>query len=103
MATKTKTSKSAAAADYDDDNVDNQQQPSGTYYHIEHAASGRSKCKKCKDTIAKGELRIATSKFRIMAMCGVGDVREQWHHDFKNAYRSPLLIMHLHYFRFFIV
>jgi len=81
MPPKSKTTKAAASDDYDlydfDDDVD--QQPSGTHYHIEHAASGRSKCKKCKDTIAKGELRIATSKFyyRVMAMCGVGDVREQ--------------------------
>jgi hypothetical protein len=33
-----------------------------TTYHIENAASGRAKCKKCKEPIAKGELRIATSE-----------------------------------------
>jgi len=32
-----------------------------TTYHIENASSGRAKCKKCKEQIAKGELRIATN------------------------------------------
>lgn len=31
-------------------------------YHIENAKSGRSACKKCKEVIAKGELRIVASK-----------------------------------------
>ena len=35
---------------------------SETTYFIEHAKSARGKCKKCKETIAKGELRIATSE-----------------------------------------
>jgi PHP family Zn ribbon phosphoesterase len=35
-----------------------------TTYHIESAASGRAKCKKCKEPIAKGELRIATSEWK---------------------------------------
>ncbi|KAJ3117587.1 hypothetical protein HK100_000783 [Physocladia obscura] len=34
----------------------------GTQYTIEHALSGRSKCKKCKETIQKGEPRYGTSK-----------------------------------------
>lgn len=29
-------------------------------YTIEHAKSGRATCKKCKNKIAKGELRIGT-------------------------------------------
>lgn len=33
-------------------------------YHIEEAKSGRSKCKKSKETIAKGELRIGMSTER---------------------------------------
>lgn len=33
-------------------------------YYIEHASSGRAKCKKCKEAIAKGELRIATNSFK---------------------------------------
>lgn len=37
---------------------------SETTYHIEHASSGRAKCKKCKEQIAKGELRIATNAFK---------------------------------------
>ncbi len=66
MATKTKTS--TCSVDFDGDD----EQPSGTYYHIENAASGRAKCKKCKESIGKGELRIATSKFYRCAMiCGV--------------------------------
>eukprot|EP00578_Thalassiosira_sp_NH16_P006940 CAMPEP_0181116970 /NCGR_PEP_ID=MMETSP1071-20121207/22240_1 /TAXON_ID=35127 /ORGANISM="Thalassiosira sp., Strain NH16" /LENGTH=484 /DNA_ID=CAMNT_0023201261 /DNA_START=132 /DNA_END=1586 /DNA_ORIENTATION=- len=32
----------------------------GSTYHIEHDRSGRAKCRECKETIAKGELRIAT-------------------------------------------
>ena len=34
-----------------------------TTYHLENATSGRAKCKKCKEKIGKGELRIATSEF----------------------------------------
>jgi len=34
----------------------------GTTYHLEHASSGRAKCKKCKNQIEKGALRIGTSK-----------------------------------------
>jgi len=29
-----------------------------TKYSIEHSKSGRSKCKKCKEPLKKGELRI---------------------------------------------
>jgi len=35
-----------------------------TTYHIENASSSRAKCKKCKEVIAKGELRIATNSFK---------------------------------------
>mmetsp|Transcript_16797 Transcript_16797/g.35519 ORF Transcript_16797/g.35519 Transcript_16797/m.35519 type:complete len:486 (+) Transcript_16797:230-1687(+) len=35
-----------------------------TTYHIENAPSGRAKCKKCKEGIAKGELRICTNAFK---------------------------------------
>lgn len=35
-----------------------------TTYHIENASSGRAKCKKCKEPIAKGELRIATNAYK---------------------------------------
>ena len=66
MSTKTKTKTSDDYDHYDFDDDEEQQQPSGTYYHIEHAASGRAKCKKCKDAIAKGELRIATSEFLLL-------------------------------------
>jgi len=34
----------------------------GTTYQLEHASSGRAKCKKCKNQIEKGALRIGTSK-----------------------------------------
>lgn len=37
---------------------------SETTYHLENAASGRAKCKKCKETIAKGELRISTHAYK---------------------------------------
>ena len=37
-----------------------------TTYHIENAASGRAKCKKCKEPIVKGELRIATSEWKAV-------------------------------------
>lgn len=36
-----------------------------TTYHIEHASSGRAKCKKCKIAIAKGELRVGTSELSV--------------------------------------
>lgn len=62
MATKTKTT-TTAPVDFDDGfDEEHEEQRTGTYYHVENAASGRAKCKKCKETIAKGELRIATSK-----------------------------------------
>eukprot|EP00571_Detonula_confervacea_P002519 CAMPEP_0172318950 /NCGR_PEP_ID=MMETSP1058-20130122/36301_1 /TAXON_ID=83371 /ORGANISM="Detonula confervacea, Strain CCMP 353" /LENGTH=210 /DNA_ID=CAMNT_0013033877 /DNA_START=76 /DNA_END=708 /DNA_ORIENTATION=- len=32
-------------------------------HHIENAKSGRAKCKKCKDLIAHGDLRIVTSAY----------------------------------------
>ena len=32
-------------------------------YSIEYAKSSRSQCKKCKEKIAKDELRIVTSRF----------------------------------------
>lgn len=35
-----------------------------TTYILENAPSGRAKCKKCKETIAKGELRIATNSYK---------------------------------------
>eukprot|EP00585_Thalassiosira_rotula_P005630 CAMPEP_0196151666 /NCGR_PEP_ID=MMETSP0910-20130528/34073_1 /TAXON_ID=49265 /ORGANISM="Thalassiosira rotula, Strain GSO102" /LENGTH=49 /DNA_ID= /DNA_START= /DNA_END= /DNA_ORIENTATION= len=35
-----------------------------TTYVLENAPSGRAKCKKCKETIAKGELRIATHSYK---------------------------------------
>lgn len=35
-----------------------------TTYHVERAPSGRAKCKKCKEVIAKGELRIATNSYK---------------------------------------
>jgi hypothetical protein len=74
MSTKTKTT--TAPVDFDNfegfDEGEEEAKPSGTYYHVENAASGRAKCKKCKEAIGKGELRIATSKFYRFAMkCGV--------------------------------
>ena len=35
-----------------------------TTYHIEKAKSARSKCKKCKETIVKDDMRIGSSSER---------------------------------------
>ena len=48
---------------------------SETTYHLENAASGRAKCKKCKETIAKGELRISTREWPVASRPSFGRCR----------------------------
>eukprot|EP00547_Thalassionema_nitzschioides_P006417 CAMPEP_0194201218 /NCGR_PEP_ID=MMETSP0156-20130528/1541_1 /TAXON_ID=33649 /ORGANISM="Thalassionema nitzschioides, Strain L26-B" /LENGTH=473 /DNA_ID=CAMNT_0038926351 /DNA_START=79 /DNA_END=1500 /DNA_ORIENTATION=+ len=47
-------------------------------YHIEEAKSSRSKCKKCKEPIGKGELRIGTTTERDAGGDSVS--MTSWHH-----------------------
>lgn len=57
---------------------------------IEEAKSGRASCRTCKQTIAKGDLRVGEEV--VNAFSDSGSMAYQWHHIACAAKKKPLVL-----------